>query len=283
MGERRVLVTGATHGIGLEAAVALAARGFAVGIAGRDAGRLAAAAEVVRARGGASEVRVYRGDFASLASVAAMADQVRADGPLHVLINNAGTVSGARTVTADGHESILAVNHLAPFLLTTRLLDALVASAPARVITVSSESHQRGTIDLDDIGFARGGWNTLRAYERSKLANVLFTRALARRLAGTGVQAVSVHPGRVATNIWSHTPWFVRPLLQLWKVAMLTPAEGAAPLVALAVADTLPDGGYFDRLAHVPPAPLGRDDALAERLWAASERWVGGERSEPAG
>lgn len=278
---RHVLVTGATHGIGLEAAVALAARGFRVSIAGRDAARLQAAADEVRTRGGAAEVGVYRADFSDLGSVRAMAAEVRdRGGPLHVLLNNAGTVTGERTLTVDGHETIFAVNHLAPFLLTRLLLDRLRASAPARVVNVSSESHQRGTMDLDDPGYARGGWNTLRAYERSKLANVLFTRALARRLDGSGVTTTVVHPGRIATNIWSHTPWFVRPFLKLWKVAMLTPAQGAEPLVHLAAAPETAalSGVYFDRLTPVDPAPLGRDEALAERLWEASERWVGLDR-----
>lgn len=275
-GPKHALVTGATHGIGLEAAVALAARGFRVSIVGRDDARLAAAAQRIR-RAGAPEVGTFRADFASLQSVRALADELLATGaPLHVLLNNAGTVTDTRTVTVDGHETTFAVNHLAPFLLTTRLLDRLRASAPARIVNVSSESHERGTMDTDDPGYTNGGWNTLRAYERSKLANVLFTRALARRLEGSGVTANAVHPGRVATNIWSHTPWFVRPFVSLWKSFMLTPEQGARPLVRLA-ADADVDGvsgAYFHELRRRDPIPLALDDTLAERLWDASERWV---------
>jgi NAD(P)-dependent dehydrogenase (short-subunit alcohol dehydrogenase family) len=224
---KRILVTGATNGIGLEASVKLARMGADVVIVGRDAARTEAVAAQIAERAG-RPVAFLLADFAHLASVRQLAADYRARyDRLDVLINNAGTVYAERTLTADGHEATLAVNHLAPFLLT-----------------------------------------------RSKLANVLFTRRLARELAGTGVTTHSVHPGVIATNIWAHSPAWIRPLMRLWARLFFRSAEqGGDTLVNLASNPALEGrtGLYFHELKERPAAPLALDDALADRLWETSE------------
>ncbi len=271
---RTVVVTGATSGIGLEAAAVLAGQGARVVLVGRHEARLAEAARRVEQRTGHTAA-TYIADFASLASVAALADRLTRDLPaLHVLINNAGAVYAKRTLTVDGHEATLAVNHLSHFLLTEQLRPLLTASAPARVITVASGRHFKGTLDFDDLGFERG-YQILRAYARSKLANVLFASELARRLDGSGVTSNSVHPGRVATNIWSGAPSWAKPIIRFWlSRTFISIEDGAAPLVALATRSDLAavSGQYFDRFDPRDPSPLARDRALAQRLWDESAR-----------
>jgi retinol dehydrogenase 14 len=273
---KTVLVTGATNGIGLEAAAVLAEMGANVILVGRDAARLRKACAAVKARSGRDEAS-YLCDFASLEAVAALADQVLRDVPkLDVLINNAGAVFARRTLTADGYESTFAVNHLAPFLLTTKLLPLLMASAPARVVTVASGAHYGGTMDFDDLGFARG-YQIMRAYQRSKLANVLFSAELSRRLAGTGVTSNSLTPGRVATNIWSGAPGWIRPLLNFWVRRSFMPvSEGAAPVVALASSQELAGvtGQYFSRFTPTKPSSLAEDRDVAAQLWHVSEQLI---------
>ena len=155
-------------------------------------------------------------DFSSQASIRALAADILRDiDRLDVLVNNAGGVNKTRRLTVDGIEMTFAVNHLGYFLLTNLLRDLLARSAPARVVTVASIGHRRGTLDFADLGFERGGYSIMRAYMRSKLANVLFAAELARRLAGTGVTSNSLHPGSVATNIWSGAPTWAKPLIQI--------------------------------------------------------------------
>ena len=273
---KTVLITGATNGIGLESAAVLATMGARVIIVGRDAGRIQKALAVVKARSGVNAAS-YLCDFASLTSVNRLADDVLKDVPeLHVLINNAGSVFARRTMTVDGIEATFAVNHLAPFLLTQRLLPRLITSAPARIVTVASGAHHAGTLDFDDLGFARG-YQIMRAYARSKLANVLFASELARRLAGTGVTSNSLTPGRVATNIWSGAPWWVKPILTLWVRRSFMPVtDGAAPVVALASDPTLAatTGQYFNRFDAVDPSAVAQDRDIATRLWRESEALV---------
>ncbi|HYM49705.1 MAG TPA: SDR family NAD(P)-dependent oxidoreductase, partial [Candidatus Limnocylindrales bacterium] len=200
---KTILITGATSGIGLEASVALAAMGGRLVMVGRDPAKTAARVAEVTARSGSSRVASLLCDLSSQSEVRRLAEAVRTRyDRLDVLINNAGTVYMKRTLTEDGLEATFAVNYLSAFLLTNLLLHLLEQSAPARIVTVSSVGHYDGTMDFDDLGFQRG-YRIMRAYSRSKLAEVLFTRELARRLQGTGVTANCLHPGAVATSIWN--------------------------------------------------------------------------------
>jgi len=276
---KTVLVTGATSGIGREASVALAGQGARVIMVGRNQAKTEAALADVASRSRSKEVWYLLADFASQASVRALADAVRSRvDRLDVLVNNAGGVNKARTVTADGIETTFAVNHLGYFLLTNLLLDLIVKSAPARVVTVASVGHRRGTLDFEDLGFERGGYSIMRAYGRSKLANILFANELARRLAGSGVTSNSLHPGSVDTNIWSGAPLWAKPIIQiLLRPFFISAEKGGARIVQLAASPELEGvtGKYFEDGKVVDPAPLARDASLATRLWDVSARMVG--------
>jgi retinol dehydrogenase 14 len=273
---KTMLVTGATGGIGLEAAVALARAGHRLVLVGRNMEKAEAAVAQVKKRGSATEVFALACDFSSQAQIRRLAAEYQARyDRLDVLLNNAGLVTPHRTVTEDKIETTFAVNYLAPFLLTTLLLDLVVKSAPARIVNVSSTNHYRGTMDLNDLGFAKGGWSTLGAYSRSKLGNVLYTRALARRLEGSGVTVNAVHPGGVDTGIWKKAPWFARPLLFVYrKLRMVSAEEGAKRLLYLVTSPEVEGktGLYFEDDRPKQPSKLALDDALGERLWAESEK-----------
>jgi retinol dehydrogenase 14 len=276
---KTILVTGATSGIGREAAVELARRGARVVMVGRDAARTEAARADVQARSGSREVSYLLCDFASQAAIRRLAAEFLAGHDrLDVLVNNAGGVNKRRLLTEDGIERTFAVNHLGYFLLTNLLRDLLVRSAPARVVTVASVGHRRGTLDFDDLGFERGGYSIMSAYGRSKLANVLFAVELARRLAGTGVTSNSLHPGAVATNIWSGAPLWAKPLIAiLFRPFFISPQKGARTIVHLAASPDLEGvtGKYFEHGQAVAPSPLAQDEALAKRLWDVSAGLVG--------
>ena len=261
------MVTGATSGIGLETARALARAGGRVIVAVRDPVRGAAVVQELVAAGGRAELLVI--DLASFASVRQAAAQVLGTGAaLDVLVNNAGVVPGRREVTGDGHERIWQTNFLGHVLLTRLLHDALSRAARPRVVNVSSMAHRSARIAWDDPDMAQG-FRPLRAYGQSKLAQVLFTRELARREPGWTVTAI--HPGGIWTGIWRAAPLPARLVLRL----LLPPAEkGAAPVVRLAVAPDVADasGKYFNRWKEEEPAPQGRDDAAALRLWELGER-----------
>ncbi len=271
---KTALVTGANSGIGLEACVVFAKEGARVTMVARDHEKGERAVLEVRRRSGASEVRLMLCDFSSQADTRRFASEVLATHEhLHLLVNNAGAVSDTRRVTDDGLEQTFAVNHLGYFLFTSLLLDRMKASTPARIVNVASKGHYRGALDFDDLQFERGGYTTMRAYTRSKLANVLFTRELARRLQGTGVTVNALHPGVVATHIWSRAPWYARPLLAVYKLFMITPEEGGARIVYLATSGEVEGktGGYYDQDRLKEPAALAKDDAIARRLWTVSE------------
>ena len=274
---KTVLVTGATSGIGLEASISFALMGARLIMVGRDAGKTAQKVEEVRQRSGSGTVDSLLCDISSLAQVRRLAEEFRGRyDKLHVLVNNAGSVFTKRSLTADGIESTFAVNYLGPFLLTNLLLDVLKASAPARVIIVSSSGHYSGTMDLKDLGFEHG-YQIMRAYGRSKLAAVLFTRELAKRLTGTEVTVNALHPGAVATSIWDRAPVYTRPIFSLAKrLFMISPAAGAATIVYLATSPEVEGktGLYFEKNRPKVPSRLAQDDALAQRLWDASERLV---------
>ena len=276
---KTVLVTGASSGIGLESAVVFAKRGADVVIVARDRTRAEAALALIKQRSGSEKVTLMLHDLGTLAAVRALAAEFRTKHKrLDVLVNNAGGVSDKRQVTSDGFEQTFAVNHLAPFLLTHLLLDLLKASAPSRIVVVASVGHRRGSIDFEDLHFEKGGYSIMGAYTRSKLANVLFANELSRRLAGTGVVANSLHPGVVATNIWSKAPWWAKPLLSVaQRLYMISPEKGGGTIVhAGASPETAAMSGvYFEKNAPVKASHFARDEALAKRLWEVSEKLTG--------
>ena len=276
MNGRICVVTGATHGVGLSTARALAALGATVVLHGRDLERARALAEDIRRSTGNREVRAVQADFAELAQVRRLAQELDNLPRLDVLINNAGMMSAARARSAEGYDLTLAVNHLAPFLLTNLLLGKLKASVPSRVIVVASEAHRRASLDFADL-MNTSVSGLLPAYARSKLANVLFARALAARLAGSGVTVNALHPGLVYSNLF-HRSAALRLLLgTLLRPFMLSSEQGARTSVYLATAPELAgqSGGYYRDCRLVAPSAAAQNDADASRLWQESARLTG--------
>jgi retinol dehydrogenase 14 len=247
MAGKTVLVTGASGGIGRATALGLATMGAHLAITGRDRGRTEGAAREIREAGG-GQVEVFVRDLSSQSEVRRLVDEVLQNLPrLDVLVNNVGGYWDTRHVTADGLEHTFALNHLAPFLLTHLLLDRLTQSAPARVVTVSSNAQAQGRIDFDDLQ-GELSYSGARAYSQSKLANVLFSYELARRLQGTSVTANALHPGVVSTSFGAEDPATVqRVFIPFLRPFMKTPTHGAATSIHLASAPDLEQvtGRYF--------------------------------------
>jgi NAD(P)-dependent dehydrogenase (short-subunit alcohol dehydrogenase family) len=274
---RTCLVTGATRGIGRATAEALAKLGANVVIHGRDSASVGAVCRSTLrvARGG--QVTGAVADFASLKSVRRMAEDVLAQHPrLDVLVDNAGAAALKRRTSADGFEWLFAVNHLAPFLLTKLLLPTLTKSAPARVVTVASMAYRRTVLDFDDLQWERRKYQSLGAYSASKLANILFTLELSRRLSGTRVTANCLHPGVVATNIFSSLGTLGKIFGVLARPLLMSPAAGAKTSVHLASAPELAtvSGRFFERSREVSLDANAQDAAAARRLWDISEALV---------
>jgi retinol dehydrogenase-14 len=277
MAGKTVLVTGATGGIGRATALGLAALGAHLAITGRDRERTEDAARAIRAAG-SGQVDVFVADLSSQAEVRRLAHEVLQRLPrIDVLVNNVGGYWNTRHVTADGIEHTFALNHLAPFLLTNLLLDRLQQSAPARVVTVASNAQALGQIDFDDLQGARA-YSGARAYNQSKLANVLFSYALARRLQGTAVTANALHPGVVRTAFGAEDPGGVQRLfVPFLRPFMKTPAQGAATSIHVASAPDLAQvtGRYFANSKPKRSAKRSYDEAAAARLWQVSADLVG--------
>jgi NAD(P)-dependent dehydrogenase (short-subunit alcohol dehydrogenase family) len=275
--DKRVLITGATNGIGLAAAEALARRGAHVAIVARDAARGAAAVRRIEAAGG-SKVDVLHADLRSQASVRALAAEALDRYPsIEVLVNNAGAFFATRDLTVDGIEQTWALNHLAPFLLTTLLLHRLEASAPARIITTTSDAHKGKLIPFDDLNAERSyrGRGFTR-YGESKLANILFTVELARRLEGTGVTAYCFHPGFVATGFNRNNGALMSAAMIVIAPFSRKPKKAAQTLVWLADSPDVSkqSGGYYVNRALAVTSRQAQDPAIARRLWDVSEGQV---------
>lgn len=276
--EKICLVTGATSGIGQETARALAQQGMTVVIVGRNEQKSAGTVVAIKAATGNPNVSYLLADFADQAAVRRLAAEFKERyDRLDVLINNAGGFYAKRQENAAGHELTFAVNHLGYFLLTNLLLDRLQASAPARIINVSSDAHQWGKIDFSDLHFTRG-YGSMKAYSRSKLANLLFTFELARRLTGTGVTVNALHPGFVATNFGANNMGFAGPLLK-WVINRfaLSPAEGAKTMIYLATDAGVAGetGKYFVKNRAIAAAPMAYDEVTAQQLWEVSAELTG--------
>ena len=272
MGGKVVLITGGTSGIGRAAAAALAAMGAEVVVTGRDRERGEAAVEEIRRDSGNERVSLVLADLSVQAEVRGLAEEFRErHDRLDVLVNNAGLVQSRRVETPDGLELTLAVNHLAPFLLTDLLLDLLKKSAPSRVITVSSEARRGASIDFDDLQSERR-YRGFPVYGMTKMANILFTYELAERLEGTGVVANCLHPGAVSTNFAQNNHGPIALLFRLFKPFMRSPEQGADTLVYLASSPEAGElnGKYLTDRKEVSPAEP-RDETSQKRLWEVSE------------
>ena len=278
MSGKVVLITGGTSGIGKATAVALAAMGARVVVNGRDRERGQEALEEIRRDSGSDEVSLLLADLAAQDEVRRLAKEFEATHErLDVLVNNAGRIIDRRTETLDGIEAPLAVNHLAPFLLTNLLLDLLKKSAPSRIVTVSSEAQRQvKRIDFDNLQGERR-YGAFRIYGQTKLANVLFTIELADRLRGTGVTANAVHPGGVNTNFGQGNRSPMVLLFRAFKPFMRSSGQGADTVVYLAVSPEVEgmSGKYFGDREVMEPAEGAYDEAARTRLWEVSEKLTG--------
>ncbi len=274
MNGKQILITGATNGIGLAAAEALVALGANVAIVGRNETRTKIAAARIRAAAGkGATVGTLIADLASQGAVRNLAAEVLGRYPrVDVLINNAGAMYTTRQVTNDGIELTWAVNHLAPFLLTTLLLDRLKASTPSRIITTSSEAHQGADIPFDDLK-AEKSYGGFARYKQTKLANVLFTSELARRLEGSGVSAHCFHPGLVASGFNRNNGLLMDLGMTILKPVSRSSEKGAETLVWLTTSAEVAkaSGGYYVDMEWVAPSPQAQDVQTATRLWEISE------------
>ncbi|MBL8917670.1 MAG: SDR family oxidoreductase [Myxococcaceae bacterium] len=270
---KRVLVTGATAGIGLETAKAIAKEGAELIIVGRNEEKTKAVAEQVKAETGNPNVTFLLADLSSMAQVRRLAaDFLARYDRLDVLVNNAGAVNPKRETTADGHESTFATNHLAYFLLTNLLVPALEKAAPSRVVCVASEAHRGSTLDFDDLMSER--YSAFRTYSRSKLANILFGREAARRLQAKGISVNTLHPGVVGSNFIAGKGGFWGVIGTLSRVFLISNEQGAKTSVFLATSKDVEGvtGKYFDKCRERAPSAAAMDDAAAAKLWAISEQ-----------
>ena len=269
-----VVITGATSGIGEVAAQRLASMGARIVLVARDAARGQKTLTRLPTIRSSAPHSIYYGDLSRMSESKRVAAEIAAAEPhIDVLINNAGALFGTRRLTADNLEETFATNHMAYFVLTLSLKANLLAAAPSRVVSTASDAHKGYTLDFDDLQ-AEKGYSAIRAYGRSKLCNILFTRELARRWSGTGVTANCLHPGFVATRFGDGSGGFLSGVVRMAKMFAITPEKGAETIVYLAssldVADS--SGEYFYKRRPATPTAGGRDDAAANRLWNESAK-----------
>jgi NAD(P)-dependent dehydrogenase (short-subunit alcohol dehydrogenase family) len=275
--DRVCLVTGGTDGIGKEAAYGLALQGAKLLIHGRDFDKGARAVAELKARSGNPAIEFLPADFGSLADVRRLAAAVMERTPrVDVLVNNAGGMFVKRALSTDGYELTFAVNHLAPFLLTHLLLGTLKLAAPARIVTTASHAHRGAKLDFNDLQASRK-YSPMGAYGASKLANILFTRVLAKRLAGTAVTATCLHPGFVRTSIARDLGVVPGTIFRLVSRFIRSPEKGAETIVYLASSPAVQgaSGGYYFDCNLTQASAAAEDDTAAEQLWRESERLVG--------
>lgn len=276
------LITGGTNGIGKSTAQGLASMGATVVIVGRDAHKTAQVAAELRATSGNTNVDFLLADLSSQQDIRRMADEFkRKHSHLHVLLNNAGGVFLKREISVDGIEMTFALNHLAYFLLTHLLLDTIKASAPARIINVSSNAHTGSKIDFDNLQGERNFGP--RAYGQSKLANILFTTELAHRLSGTGVTVNALHPGFVSTGFGSNNAGVLMKIMRvIVPLIARSPERGAETSIYLASSPDLEGitGKYFYDSKMIPAAPQASDMTVAKRLWDVSAQMISSNQKE---
>ncbi len=272
-----VVITGATSGIGEVAAQRLAGMGARIVLVARDAARGQKTLARLSSIGTGAQHSIFYGDLSRIAESKRVAAEIAAAEPrVDVLINNAGALFGTRQLTADHLEATFATNHMAYFVLTLRLKANLLAAAPARVVSTASDAHKGYTLDFDDLQAAKG-YSAIRAYGRSKLCNILFTRELARRWSGKGITANCLHPGFVATRFGDGSGGLLSGVVRIAKNFAITPEKGAETIVYLASSPdvTAVSGEYFYKCRPATPTDGGRDDAAASRLWNESAKFAG--------
>jgi NAD(P)-dependent dehydrogenase (short-subunit alcohol dehydrogenase family) len=271
------LITGATNGIGQVTAVELAKMGAELFLTYRDKARADETVSEIRSRTGNENVHLLEVDLGSQQQIRRAAAEFLATGkPLHVLVNNAGLGNTSRMVTEDGIEMVFAVNHLAYFLLTMLLLERIKQSAPARIVNVASEAHRFGTINFDDLGGERR-YRTFGAYGQSKLANILFTYELARRLGGTGVTVNCLHPGGIASGLWTNNGPVARFVMNVGRLFLKTPEQGAQTTIYLVSSPRVEGvtGKYFSNCKEKTSNKESYDLGVARRLWDVSAQMTG--------
>ena len=271
------MITGANSGIGKLTTLGLAETGARVVMVCRDAVKGEAALSEIVSKTGNENVELMVADLGSQQSIRDLVGHFRTKhDQLHLLINNAAIIPVKRQVTEDGYEAQFGVNHLGPFLLTNLLLDVLKASAPSRIVNVASTVHYNASMNFDDLQ-SEESYGVMKAYGQSKLANILFTYELARKLEGTGVTVNCLHPGVVRTRIMRDVPFFLKPIVAVAGLAMLSPEKGAKTSIYVA---TSPDvegvtGKYFDKCAERSSSSESRDEEKAKRLWDLSAEMTG--------
>ncbi len=275
------LITGSTSGIGKEIAIGLAKMKANVILVGRNKAKCEAAIEEicrnVSTVSNKNRVSYLLADLSSQASIHQLANKfLESYGNLNILINNAGVFLSRRVTTVDNIEYTFAVNHLAPFLLTNLLFERIKASSPSRIITTSSVAHRGAYINFDNLQFERGRYNGVEAYRQSKLANILFTKELARRSRGSGVTSNCFHPGGVRTNLVQSNPWYYRLIWAIINPFLVSPKKGADTAIYLASSSKVAEisGKYFVNRKPVRPSELADDHDAAAKLWRISEELI---------